>query len=274
MPGLANTPLAAPLFWAGFGLCLPQALTVRRRATRLPPADGPTFGRVGDGTPLRLIGIGDSIIDGVGVHDASRALTGRLAACWARATGHAVGWSALGRNGIDASGALRRLVPRLPDAPVDCVLVSIGVNDVTRLKTVARWRADLAALLKALAAHSPEAVIILLAVPPLARFPALPWPLSAVLCLRGEMFNRAGRAVVEEHANDGTARVEFVDYQEFGTLTPDGFASDGYHPNEATCAAIAPLLAARIGKLVESGEAVEAMIGDRCGNAEVVSTPR
>ena len=37
-----------------------QALHVRRHALRLPEADGARTGRVGDGTPLSLLILGDS----------------------------------------------------------------------------------------------------------------------------------------------------------------------------------------------------------------------
>ncbi|MGB0515097.1 MAG: SGNH/GDSL hydrolase family protein [Wenzhouxiangellaceae bacterium] len=244
---LADSALAGPAFWLGFCLCLPQALIVRRRARRLPPAAGPTDGRSGDGPSVRLIGIGDSIIDGVGVAETHQALTACVAVGWAEATRRRVEWKALGRNGIDAAGTQHRLLTRLEPRPVDCFLVSVGVNDVTRLKSIRQWRADLRGLVEALRDHSPGATILLLAVPPLERFPALPWPLSAVLGLRASMFNRASRTIADGLPNDRFGGMEWVDYQEFGMLKPDDFAADGYHPNSDTCAAIAPRLAARIG---------------------------
>ena len=54
------------LFWGLFPLLIPQALWVRKTAPRTAPAAGPRSGTVGDGRPIRLVGVGDSIIAGVG----------------------------------------------------------------------------------------------------------------------------------------------------------------------------------------------------------------
>ena len=54
------------LFWGLFPFALPQAVYVRRTAPRFAPPDCAPSGRVGSGPPLKIVGIGDSIIAGVG----------------------------------------------------------------------------------------------------------------------------------------------------------------------------------------------------------------
>ncbi len=231
--------LAGPLFWAGFALSLPQALMVRRRALRLGPAEGPTTGRYGRGERCRLVGIGDSIIAGVGAGQTEAMLTAQVARAWAEHDGVEVEWQAFGRNGIDAAAITSKLVPRLPPLPVDRFLVSVGVNDVTGLRSLYRWRADLARLLEALKLHSPDAAICLLAIPPMERFPALPQPLAATLGLRARAFNRAARNCIA-----GQPRIGHPEYSNLDPLNASDFAEDGYHPNAESCRRMAQLLAA------------------------------
>ena len=82
------------LFWSTLPLLLPQALWVRRRTPRFAAPAGAEGGRVeargspdpsraqGDATPippLRLVGLGDSIIAGVGATVAAECLTAQFA---------------------------------------------------------------------------------------------------------------------------------------------------------------------------------------------------
>lgn len=230
--------LAGPLFWAGFALSLPQALRVRRGALRLGPAAGPTEGCCGQGPKRRLVGIGDSIIAGVGAGCTEAMLTTRVAHSWAERDGIEVEWWAIGGNGIDAANTTSKLVPRLPPGKVDRFLVSVGVNDLTGLHGVRRWRTDLRQLLAALARHSPDAGICLLAIPPMERFPALPQPLGTTLGLRARTFNRAARACLA-----GRPRIGHPDYSNLPRLEASDFAEDGYHPNAESCRRMAQLLA-------------------------------
>jgi lysophospholipase L1-like esterase len=230
--------LAGPLFWAGFTLSLPQALRVRRSALRLGPAEGPTEGCCGQGPRRRLVGIGDSIIAGVGAGRSDAMLTSCVAHCWAERDGVAVEWQAIGGNGVDAATTTATLVPRLPTENVDRFLVSVGVNDLTGLHGVRRWGADLRQLLAALARHSPGAGICLLAIPPMERFPALPQPLAGTLGLRARTLNRAARACIA-----GQPRIGHPDYSDLPPLETADFAEDGYHPNAESCRRMAQLLA-------------------------------
>lgn len=231
--------LAGPLFWAGFALSLPQALRLRRTALRLGPAQGPTQGLCGQGPRRRLIGIGDSIIAGVGAGRSEDMLVRRVAQAWAEIDDIEVEWQAIGRNGFDAATSMTRLIPQLPSETVDRFLVSVGVNDLTGLHGARRWHADLRQLLDALVGHSPNAGICLLAIPPMERFPALPQPLAATLGLRARTFNRVAAACIA-----GQPRIGHPGYSDLAALEATDFAEDGYHPNAESCRRMAQLLAA------------------------------
>ena len=66
-------------FWLLLPFVALQGLRVRRRAPRFAAAEGPLQGRTGQGNPLRLLAIGDSIIAGVGAKTIEAALTGQMA---------------------------------------------------------------------------------------------------------------------------------------------------------------------------------------------------
>lgn len=228
------------LFWLALPLVTPQAFLVRRRAPRFPVPEGPVSGQVGHGALLRLVGIGDSVIAGVGAGTTERALVAATAARLASRLDRRVEWHAVGRVGADAGAITRELVPLAPAARTDVWLVSTGVNDVTSLKRSNRWRRDLDELLAALEAHSPEAITVLLGVPPMGTFPLLPWPLRVLL---------GGRARVLDEIGAGVARRHGAIHRPYArSLRPEQFADDGYHPSPAGCRAIADSVARALGR--------------------------
>lgn len=249
------------LFWSALPLVLPQALWVRARAPRFAgpaaaaaglasprvsahPRSGTPTGaphapsRNPDNPPLRLVGLGDSLIEGVGVTRAEDCLTACCAREFAAATGRAVAWRTVGRSGATSAGVLHKLAARLPPEPVDLFLVSIGVNDVTALRRRREWRSHLDALATRLARHSPGALAVFLGLPPLQRFPVLPSPLAQLLGLRARQLDDALGETLGAHAGARHFRFDFE-------ARPADFAPDGFHPSGESYARIAREIAAR-----------------------------
>jgi lysophospholipase L1-like esterase len=248
-------------FWSALPFVLPQALWVRARAPRFagpaaaaeglaspgvsahprsgtPPGTPHTPSRPADRPPLRLLGIGDSLIEGVGVSRAEDCLTACCAREFAAATGRAVAWRTVGRSGATSAGVLHRLAARLPLDPVDLFLVSVGVNDVTALRRRRAWRDHLDALAALLARHSPDALAVFLGLPPLQRFPVLPSPLAQVLGLRARQLDDALNETLGAHPGARHFRFDFE-------ARPEDFAPDGFHPSGESYARIAREVAAR-----------------------------
>jgi lysophospholipase L1-like esterase len=241
------------LFWSALPFVMPQALWVRARAPRFAgpaaAAEGLAAPRVSaspesgvatpeTGPPLRLLGLGDSLIEGVGVTRAEDCLTACCAREVAAATGRAVGWRTVGRSGATSAGVLHKLAARLPSEPVDFFLVSVGVNDVTALRRRHEWRAHLDALVTRLARHSPDALAVFLGLPPLQRFPILPSPLAQVLGLRARQLDALLGAALG--ALPGARHFRF-DFE----ARPEDFAPDGFHPSGESYARVAQKIAAR-----------------------------
>lgn len=246
----ASRPLAlltAPvLLW--------QGLRIRRELPVLPEASGPRRGVESRGgedrsedrgseEELNLLVLGESTAAGVGVRTQADGLAPALAAELAARTGRPVAWSVVARTGTTARAALRALLPRLDQADLDqedydAILVTLGVNDVLRLRSRRAWRRDVAALLDALAGHlRPGGRIVVAGLPDLARFPSLPQPLRTVLALHARGLDRglAQAAARSPHTVHAPAPPLGGD---------DFFAADGFHPSGPGYAQWAEALAA------------------------------
>lgn len=221
-------------------LLLWQAQHVRRTTPRLPVAGGALAGEIGTGARLRLLVVGESTAVGVGAAHHGEALAGELAGRIAAKIGRRVAWRVLGENGATARRT-RRLV-EATHAEADLAVVALGVNDVLEQTRLARWRRDVAALVAALQERTGARDVILLEVPPLAKFPALPRPLRDVLGADSRRLDAAlARLAARLDAPDRRVRhyrFAFDGAREF-------FARDGFHPSALGYARWAELIASR-----------------------------
>lgn len=217
-----------------------QGKRARRLTPRLPEAAGPAHGRTGtqfDGLPLRLIGVGESPIAGVGVATHDEAITCQFATALSTRLHRPVAWHACGKNGVTAAEALEQVVPTIPVTRVDIALIAFGVNDTTAFQPATRWRRDLSAILSAIEQRCSPTLTIVSGVPPMAHFPALPQPLRHVMGLKAQTLDAVARTLVAEYAH--TLHIPLALDVRDRTL----MASDGYHASAAGCAAWANLLA-------------------------------
>lgn len=227
------------VFWSLSPLTLPQAVWVRKRAPRFAAADGPSSGSIGCGAPLKLLALGDSIIAGVGARHIDNALVGQTSLALASALDCRVEWSAHGRIGARSTTLLEEYLPLLPADPVDVIVLSVGVNDITGLIKQPQWEANLATLLQTLAEHSSDAVIAVSGIPPLGGFPLLPQPLRFASGQRGKAFDSAARRVIDGFPQAIHIPIEF-------DSSADRFSADGFHPSESSYALFGGVIAERI----------------------------
>ncbi len=213
-----------------------QALGLRKRALKLPEADGARSGTLGSGPVLRLLIVGDSSAAGVGAETQDRALSGRLAR--ALAPHHEVRWQLIAQTGASTRSTLDRIADQsLPQA--DIVLIILGVNDVTGGAPRHRWLRDHARLRATLRERTGARAIHVSQIPPLGAFPLLPDPLRWLLGRRALRFDTALRAALD------TDRVcTHIPFPQ--DLQPTDMAEDGFHPGPAIYAAWAQEIARRI----------------------------
>lgn len=235
------------LDWLWLPVLAAQGIRLRRTVPRLPEAAGPTCGEYdGDAPPLRLLVLGESTVAGVGAPDHEHALAGNTARALAQATGRAVQWRALGRNGATAASTRTELLDAATDVHADVVLMALGVNDTARLHGARRWRRDLRALIEAARARCGPVPVMLAGVPPMGHFPSLPWPTRAILGARARLLDTEARALT------GTmAQVHYLPMPtELDAHFSEYFCEDGFHPGPAGYAVWGQALAAGVSPLV------------------------
>ena len=210
----------------------------------LPAARGPSNGQVGEGSSsLLLLGIGDSIIEGLGVAHVEEALTRQLALKLHQQNSRPILWQTQGRNGDRVRDLIARL-PLLDGVEPDLVLVSIGVNDVSHLTSVTRWQWEVTHLIAELKLRF-SAPIVFLGIPPMGQFSALPQPLRFALGVRARLLDQT-----LQQAAKLLSGIYWFD-------TASGFqaqllARDGYHPGPLACESLATALSLQFGELLNS----------------------
>lgn len=202
-------------------LLVAQAVWVMARASRLPEAAGPRRGTLGQGPARRLLVVGDSSAAGVGVEDQSQALGGQLARALSR--DHTVHWSVIAKSGATVQTMLT-ILENEPNAPVDMVLIALGVNDTKNGVRTKTWEAGYRALLTTVRLKFGSPRICVSGVPPLRHFPLLPHPLSDVLGARAERFDAILQTIATERSDITHLPMEFP-------LERENMAADGFHPS-------------------------------------------
>ena len=214
-------------FWLVLPLTAVQGLWLKLRATRLPGAQGERRGSSGYGTRLRLLAIGDSIIDGVGVQAIEESLSVQFAGALAELMQQRVDWFVHGESGLDINGLMDRLENLGPVEEPDIVLISIGVNDVTGLSSTRHWRRSIGRLLNWLQSNWPGALTVFTGLPPMSRFPLPPQPLRFSLGMRAATFDNIAARIISQRP----------DAQHIPTLIDpleNDFCEDGFHPSSTS----------------------------------------
>ena len=193
---------------------------VRHVTPRLPEPPGAREGTTGQGPLLRLLIAGDSAAAGVGAASQDEALSGRLVE---RLRPHfTVKWRLLAINGLDSPG-LVKVLEETPVARFDVVVLSIGVNDVTRLLSPARWLQWQDKLAGVIQARFKPHLLIHSAIPPMHAFTALPQPLRWFMGRWATEMNRR----LDARLPGKTERILHWPFREAAT---EGLATDGFHP--------------------------------------------
>lgn len=139
--------------------------------------------------------------------------------------GRPVDWQVIGKNGVTARKTIEELVPQMPDEKFDYILLGIGGNDVIKLSSPRKWRADMLELIGILRNRNPAAVIFISNCPMIVASPVLPQPIKGILWELSQMHN----ANILEFTQ-GMARVFY--YPQPREFVVDGFFADGIHPSE------------------------------------------
>lgn len=216
-----------------------QALRVRKKALILPEPTGLRSGVTANWSnkaPLRLLIVGDSAAAGVGERTQDTALLGQLVEHLSKYTN--VEWDLIARTGGTTATTTQWLCETQTKS-YDAVVVSLGVNDVTRQVPLRKWLNQTDNFLNLLTTKFAAKRIYTTNLPPMGSFPALPQPLRWIIGLRVSRFNLA---MERYQAN----RTEITRISMNLKLDPALMASDNFHPSTAVYALWAKELAKAI----------------------------
>jgi len=205
-------------------IIFPQALYIKKNTIRLPEATGAKNGRVIGSEPnLKILHVGESTVAGVGVENLAAGLTANIAQELYSHTKREIQWQTHGENGIKLAGLLGNL-KKSPLDQCDITLVTMGVNDTSKLTTLRKWNSLIHQTITLMQPVT-RGPIIFTQVPPMMQFPALPAPLKYLLGLRSILLDLSLQRTCQNYPNvyhvGSNPKVE-----------PKFMAQDGYHPSE------------------------------------------
>ena len=208
-------------------LLLLQGQITRWKVGLLPGAGGETAGVTDEigGEPAELFVIGESTVAGLGARTHELALAGQFANQLSERIGQPVRWQVVGKNGVTARQTIDELLPKMPDAKFDYILVGLGGNDVMKLSSPKKWRRDMTDLLGILREKNPDAAIFLSNCPMIIMSPVIPQPIKGILWRLSQMHNA--------NMIELTSSMPGVYYyRQPALIRLDGFFADGIHPSE------------------------------------------
>lgn len=209
-----------------------QGIWVRRKTMRLPEPEGlREFGHVEvQKRGVSVLVLGDSAAAGVGAKTQESALAGLLFS--QLKVNREVKLSLKATTGFLSRDVIETLITLHPQQ-YEVVLVSMGVNDVTKLTSIRRWKRNVNEIISLLTSKFSSKLVIFTALPPMHLFPALPQPLRWVLGLRANLLNRE-----LEKCSSLYAHVDFLDIpfmsqgESLHSIKESGLmAEDGFHPS-------------------------------------------
>ncbi|MCU4336527.1 SGNH/GDSL hydrolase family protein [Acinetobacter dispersus] len=204
---------------------LVQGMKVRNNTPRLSEASGDRNDIVGQGQPLSLLILGDSAAAGVGVETQQQALSGAIISELQHE--YLLQWKLHAKTG-DATQQVFQAVQQLDPQCYDVVIISIGVNDVTKLTSAKSWLKQQKQLFSYIQTQFQPKLIIVSGVPPMQHFPALPNPLA---WLFGKYAEQMNQALQQWLAPQPQFRFIQYDIEAFQAMDLP-MASDGFHPSK------------------------------------------
>ena len=209
----------------------------------LPPIDPPEGLCPGQKEGLKIIGLGESTMAGVGIPKHSETLTGLTAFRLNAMTDRSIEWKILAENGLTIE-QLNELIKKQDYLDAEIIMVAIGGNNVFKLTSTWKWEKQLKNCLFLLQTISRDPVIIFSHVPPVGHFPAIQNPLRLAFgfwrYLLQSNLNRVIHSNLQVHLLDE----DFPPIRQY-------FLEDGIHPAPLAYRLWAETLARKSIKLLE-----------------------
>jgi lysophospholipase L1-like esterase len=239
-PNVKPSRLACLWSWLALPIAYPQGVLARRRSLRLPPAEGAltgtaaafenrdeASGQVAKLPPIRLLVIGDSSAQGVGVGATMDSLAAQLAREMNRISGRVVDWRMAGANSATAAELRDHVVPHIERQDFTHVLLTVGTNDAKNYHRGHRFCRTFGTLLYAMRTRFPDARIVWSPPIDMRDMPLLQRFLGSVLQIRVRLITANGNQLCFERGVVAAPALPVHDIT--------GFAADGFHAGAGGC---------------------------------------
>jgi lysophospholipase L1-like esterase len=226
--------------WGALPVAFVQGKSARRRSLRMPPAEGLHGGTIaagdqrdevlggrGGAVPIRLLVIGDSTAQGVGVGVTADSLAAKTARELNRLTGRIVHWRMAGANSATSADLRDHVVPHVEPRDFTHVLLTVGTNDAKNYHTGRRFCRAFGGLIYAVRTRFPEARIVWSPPIDMRTMPLLQPLLGRVLNIRARHVTGIGAQICYERGVVAAPSLPIHDVA--------GFAADGFHPGPLGC---------------------------------------
>jgi len=225
------------IFLSLLGLIVWQGKQVKKNAIRLPEAAGVRENRKNG--VLSFLHIGESTVAGVGVDNINQGLSANIIETIKRSNSCELDWQILGVNGATIKDSLTFSADHLTP---DILLITFGVNDTTKMTSKQNWVEGIKYCVEKYSDTNTQ--VFFTSVPPMQKFPLLPFPLRTLLGWRSAFLDRELKKVCRQNKWHHL----FVEFGSSGDL----MANDGYHPNARGYALWGEEVGGRILKVVET----------------------
>ena len=222
-------------------LLILQGKYVRRNIPSLPEAIEPTGAVIRDSEKvIRVIGIGESTMAGVGVKTHADGFIGAFTRHLATNKQMNVDWKVYAKNGMQVRKVEHRLLQNISEQDADIVIVALGANDAFNLRSPKYFEIDINRLIDRLQSRFPTSPIVFTNMPPIHMFPAFPRFMRWVMSGFVDLYRRVLVRIVNDFPNVffNDERIELATWSERYEVDvePAKLFSDGVHPSHLTYA--------------------------------------
>jgi len=212
---------------------------VRKSIPSLPEASEPAGIVSNDSTKtLNILFLGESTVAGVGVDKHKNGFAGSFARALSEKTDLGIQWQVVAKSGYNAQKVRKKLLPKIPSANFDLIVIGLGGNDTFEFNSPTAWKKQMEKLISELQSRFKNTPIFFADMPPIRSFPAFTTSMRIVLGNHGEILGQQLLKITENiplfYFRNKLISFEAWNIEMGKDYTSSDFFSDGVHPSELT----------------------------------------
>lgn len=216
-----------------------QGKKIKASVPRLPEAKGVDgISSATSQRTLKMLTIGESTIEGVGVNTYEEGFTGTLASELAKELNLNIDWKVYAKSGYTAKRIQEKIINGIPQKPVDFIAIGIGGNDAFERSSPKKWNKDVRALIKSIRLKFETVPILFINMPPIKEFPAftslIKFTIGNLVDILGKELETIVKDFKQVYYYSRVVRYTYFIERYHLKISPTDFFSDGVHPSKIT----------------------------------------